>query len=250
MIFSYFDALSGCPLLVDLVGHVRSPKLKELYPSGIGYRTYNMYLHLLSMKREEMLKYADAIGYRDEAEKSNNLFEFAIQVKDVRDLLCEIFSFFLLENVAWFEDFQGYLVFEEVDGVNKNVGFIQSENYENLRLYILQMNYRELDQDTPLTFASPEAREKWEKAMAFVDRGAPNEMDVKRMDIGNMVSKLCSLGNGYTLLNISDLTVFQLYDQFSQAGYLRSSNLSESVFSNHGGDKFNFADWLNPVNQF
>ena len=58
------------------------------------------------------------------------------------------------------------------------------------------------------------------------------------MQLSNIISKLSCVSVGYTLLNIYDLTVFQLYDQFFQYGYLRAMDLSEMAYSNHGGKDF------------
>ena len=67
------------------------------------------------------------------------------------------------------------------------------------------------------------------------------------MELGNIISKLCAANSGYTLLNIYDLTIFQLYDQFFQYGYLRAMDLNERAFSVHGGKEFNFEKWLEPI---
>ena len=65
-----------------------------------------------------------------------------------------------------------------------------------------------------------------------------------------MISKLCAANIGYTLFNIYELTVFQLYDQFFQYGYLRAMNLNEMAYSNHGGEKFDIQAWLKPIIKF
>ena len=69
----------------------------------------------------------------------------------------------------------------------------------------------------------------------------------KRFRIGNIISKLSVLPTGYTLFNIYELTIFQLYDQFIQYGYLRAMGLNEMVYSLNGGEKFKFEDWLKPI---
>ncbi len=43
------------------------------------------------------------------------------------------------------------------------------------------------------------------------------------------------------------VTVFQLYDQFFQYGYLRAMDLSEMAYSNHGGKDFDIQAWLKPI---
>ena len=67
------------------------------------------------------------------------------------------------------------------------------------------------------------------------------------MSLGNVISKLCVVSNSYNLLNIYELTVYQLYDQFSQYCFLRSAEFGERVYSIHGGKKFKFEQWLDPI---
>ena len=46
---------------------------------------------------------------------------------------------------------------------------------------------------------------------------------------------------------LNEVTVFQLYDQFFQYGYLRAMDLSEMAYSNHGGKDFDLQAWLKPI---
>ena len=71
--------------------------------------------------------------------------------------------------------------------------------------------------------------------------------DKPEFHLANIISKLCAVHPSYNLLNIYDLTVFQLYDAFFQYGYMRSTSLSEQIFSNHGGNSFKFENWLKPI---
>ena len=92
--------------------------------------------------------------------------------------------------------------------------------------------------------AQKKAAEEAKKKAA--EEAAKKKAD-KRLQLGNIISKLSCVSTGYTLLNIYNLTVFQLYDQFFQYGYLRAMDLNEMAFSNHGGKNFDIQAWLKPI---
>ena len=92
-------------------------------------------------------------------------------------------------------------------------------------------------------------KELWEKAQEYLRKQAEQTSGENKPEyrLSNIISKVCSIHPSYNLLNVYDLTIFQLYDAFFQLSYMRSSDLSERIFSNHGGDKFHFEDWLKPI---
>ena len=117
---------------------------------------------------------------------------------------------------------------------------------------MLQLNFIGLDQeDEHVTHTSDHSKELWERAQSFLKKQAEakEKEDKPEYHIGNIVSKLCSVHPSYNFLNVWKLTVFQLYDAFFQCSYMRSSDLNEAIFSNHGGDKFSFESWLKPIIQ-
>ena len=67
---------------------------------------------------------------------------------------------------------------------------------------------------------------------------------INTIKIGNIVSKLCVCGIGYTVENIYKLTVYQLYDQFSAYMQNRISQLSENAYAHNGGEDFDVNSWL------
>jgi hypothetical protein len=139
------------------------------------------------------------------------------------------------------------------DGTNKQtvVGEINRDNFDNVRRVILQSNFIGLDKDEePVRHSSEKSKELWEQAQKYLEEQAKSNSgkeEKPEYHISNIISKLCAAHPSYNLLNIFNLTIFQLYDSFFQFGYLRSSDLNERIFSNHGGDKFKFEDWLKPI---
>ena len=253
MRFDYFDMLSGEPIYLQGVGHLRSPLLHELRPmSGIGYRAYNLYLNFLSWDKEHLLKYDQLMQFRG-ASKLNraalNVFDVATLLKQTREFCRGVLSFFMVEDLVWDETGRRYLAMTSGE-VPEVVGEINRDNFEEVRRLMLQFNFVGLDKDdTPAAHSTDKSKELWERTQGFLKEQAETEVkeDKPEYHLSNIISKMCAIHPSYNLLNIYGLTVFQLYDSFFQLGYMRSADLSEQIFSTHGGDKFKFEDWLKPI---
>lgn len=257
MKFAYEDLISGDPIPVQGVGHVRSPFLWELKPTkGVGYWRYNLFMNLMSWEKGEFLVFLDslgAIGKKSRAALENpkvEVFDLLRAIESLREMLRQAMSFFMTENLRWDKSTQAFLAFPKREGAEA-VGRIDRNNFEDVRDMILQMNYvsREREKSKQPKFTSEKSRLMWEKVQQFQKKYSnPKKMDAK-MTLGNIISKLCMASNTYNLLNVYDLTVYQLYDQFFECTHLRVANLSERIFSHYGGKKFKMDQWLEPLNK-
>ena len=249
--FSYEELISGDSIYVADVGHIKSPFLWQLKPTqGIGVWNYNFYLNILSWEKEDFLKFAKstrltAASTFKEKEKLNT-FDVMILMGNFRELLQDAMAFFMDENLVW--DASNYTFEVRSKEDNQIVGYIDRNNFDEVRDMMLQVNYIGLgEQAKPTKFTSDKAKELWELAQKHLKQTNVKNPKDKKMELRNIISKLCAVSSGYTLLNIYNLTVFQLYDQFFQYGYLRAMDLNEMAFSNHGGKNFDFQAWLNPI---
>jgi len=251
MKIEYADLLSGDSILVENAGHFRSPYLYELKPTqGIGWLKYMLYLNIFAWDKTQIIKYAEilqisglkAFNGKDVLTK----FDVITLIPQVRTLLLEALSFFMVERLEWNEPNRCFISFVE----DRPVGIISRDNFESIFQTILQLNYVGLSKDkTPLKFSSEEAKKKWELAQEFLKKQAKKPTDKQtNYSLGNIISKLCCVHNSYNLLNVYNLTVFQLYDQFFQCCYLRTAELNERVYTIHGGDDFHMDSWLKEIN--
>ena len=251
MKFNYEDLLSGDSIPVDGVGHIRSPLLRELKPTqGIGTWTYGLYLNMLVWEKDDLIKFMKiSSGKRLKAlDEDTRLGTFdTITLLEVsRKLLQNAMAFFMDEELVWDDKRHVFLTKSKTNG--ELIGSITRDNFDDVRDMMLQVNYINVGRSAkPVKHSSPKAQALWEKAQQCLKEQAKKSTDDKRMHIGNIISKLCCSGMGYTLLNIYDLTIFQLYDQFFQCGYLRAIGVSEMAFSNHGGKDFDIQAWLKPI---
>lgn len=250
MKFTYSDLISGDSIPVPGVGHIRSPHLWELMPTrGIGLSTYNLYLSVFTTKKDDLLKNInEQLGNAQKVLQNFELletFDILVLFQDTRMLLQAAIAFFMDENLVYNSRAYVFETFSKED--NQKVGVISKENFSEVCALILQANFLETDKiSEPQKFASKKAKKLWERAEKARKKLAPTDDDKKRT-FGNMISKLCASSTGYTLLNIYDLTVFQLYDQYFQFSYLKAMHLTERSYSIYGGKSFKFETWENPI---
>lgn len=251
MKFSYEDLISGDAIFVKGIGHFRSPLLKELKPSGrIGSWTYQLYLNILSWDKKQCLDFMKILTKRKLTKLEENdkmtTFDTMTIIDQSRELLHAAMAFFLREEVKWDKSERAFVTY--LPGTDTVVGGINRDNFEEVRDMMLQLNYISIGESAaPVQHSSAKAKELWERSQRYLkEQGGKSSKD-KNYTFGNIVSKLCAANTGYTLFNIYDLTIFQLYDQFFQYGYLRAMNLNEMAFSNHGGEKFDMQAWLKPI---
>jgi len=244
---TYEDALTGRPVMVDGVGHLRSPQLNELGPDGIGINTYNMYIFIMKSGATQI---AQVLNIDDSQIDTYNMI---ITDASLRALFREALDFFISETVFFDQEAGCYVVaniLDDEESVPQIVGYISKENFDDVRTAILELNYIPISTtDIKTEFSSSAAEEAWKKMQAYEQQLDKKTMQDESLTLGNFISKLCVIHPSYNLLNVYDLTVFQFYDAFYQCSYMRSISFSEAIVSNHGGDSFHFEDWMKPIKQ-
>lgn len=250
MKLSYEDLISGDDIYVDGVGHLKPPKLKDLQPSkGIGMWTYNTYVNILAWQKEDFLNTIRAtMDKRGDMLDNDKLSVFDVMtlVSMSRELLQKALEFFIREDVIWDEELRSFITKTD----DKAIGKISRDNFDEVRNMLLQLNYIGLGKEAkPIKHSSKEAETAWLRAQQYLKQESLKKSEDKTMSLGNIISKLCVASPSYNLLNVYELTIFQLYDQFFQCGYLRAMNLNEMAFSNHGGKDFDIQAWIKPINK-
>jgi len=180
-----------------------------------------------------------------------NVFDVATLLKQTREFCRGVLSFFMVEDLVWDEAHRRYLVMAQDAEEPCVIGEINRDNFDEVRETMLQLNFIGLDKGDapPVQHSDDKSKELWEKVQGHLKEQAQKESkeDKPEYRLSNIISKICAVHPSYNLLNIYGLTVFQLYDAFFQVSYMRSSDLNEQIFSNHGGDKFKFENWLKPI---
>lgn len=229
---------------------VISPKLKDI--CSIGFAAYQYYLSLLFM---DLKTYFDLTGCTkvyetlpDTELAQLSLFDLLTAEENTRQLLASALRFFIPENVTYAGEKNGFLVCS-TDG--SRVGTISGENYSLVCDVIRQRNHFKSAVQEDLT--KMKSKKALEIAKKLAQGRARKNTTVKPdgdMELGNIISAVAGQSQSLNLLNIWDLTVFQLWDSFFR---LSHNNLYaiQAMSVAAWGDKdkhFDAASWFKRIN--
>ncbi len=214
----YFTLLSPDPIPVPQSGSVLSPRLRDI--SAIGYETYQNYLSILVMDVNTyfaMLGQQEAFNLLSEEEKTQwNIFDCLLGAKQTRILLQDILNFFLWEDVTYSSGRHCFLIQKQ----DQNIGTITAENYPAICDLICKRNCIQSQTETSLS------KVKSKKASEIIKKLQKGRAEKKRharadenMELGNIISAVAGKSPSLNLINIWDLTVFQLWDCFSRLSH-------------------------------
>lgn len=218
MKLNYFTLLSPDPISIPNVCSVLSPRLRDI--SAIGYDTYQYYLSILVM---DVRTYFAMLGQQesydlltDEEKVRWNIFDCLLSTQQTRILLQDILNFFLWEDVIYSPGNHGFMVQAE----EEDIGIITAENYLNICDLICKRNCIQSQSETDLS------RVKSKKALEIIQklkkgRAEKNQLTKadKNIELGNIISAVAGKSHSLNLINIWDLTIFQLWDCFSRLSH-------------------------------
>lgn len=215
MKLSCFELLSPDPVFIRNIGSILSPRLRDI--SALGFRTYQYYLSVLLM---DLKSYLSLIGqggkyelFTEEDRAQINLFDLILMNEQSTALLLEILNFFIREEVTHCPGENCLTVKKD----QETVGMITAANYPLLCDLICQRNYiRSRRDEDPSKVKSKKAAEILKKLQKGRDRNARQSTPDQNMELGNIISAVANKSQSLNILNIWDLTVYQLWDCFSR----------------------------------
>ncbi len=240
MQLSYFELLSPDPIYIQKSGGIISPRLKDI--SSIGFNTYQYYLSILLMDLKAyfaMLDKAEQYEALSKEDKSQiNIFDLLIMNEQSTALLENILNFFIKETVTYSSQNRNFLIYDN----EEVVGIITKENYSRICDLIFQRNCIKSEHKEDLSkVKSKKALEIMKKLQKGRAVKAKQSKSDKNMELGNIISAVANKSHSLNILNIWDLTVFQVWDCF-----LRLSNNSiydiQSMSVAAWGNKDNYFD--------
>ncbi len=247
---NYFELLSPDPINLPNVGGIISPTLKAI--SSIGINTYQYYLSILLM---DLKSFFTSLGQpeqyealSDEERTQMNIFDLLMANEQFAALLQTILNFFIDEDVVYSSQNKCFLV--QKDGAA--IGLITKEIYPKICDLICQRNCIKTNQEENLSkVKSKKALEIMKKLQKGRSEKAKQNKSDKNMELGNIISAVANKSHSLNILNIWDLTVFQVWDCFS-----RLSNNSiydiQSMSVAAWGNKDNYFDataWFKRIYQ-
>ena len=211
----YLDLLSPEPIRMENVGGILSPKLRDI--ASIGYGTYHFYLELLLMDLEKyfsMIGHAEDYGRLSDEEKSElDMFDFWTANEQSADLLKKVLNFFIKEEVVYSGQDRCFLI----QNGNGNIGVITRDSYPQVRDIICQRVCIRPGQEEDLSkVKNKKALEIAKKLQKGRSQKKKQEKADKNMELGNIISAVANRSPSLNILNIWNLTVYQLWDCFSR----------------------------------
>lgn len=243
---------SKLPFVARGIGALKSPKLADISPNNFeNWQMYVLCTQVLFGDKKEIIFLGKGIGdnndydtltdYKIEITSKFNLITSSV---DLREALCEALTLFFCNKIVFHSETNSFWVFDVSKETPIHVGIINNENYLVVEDVLKQLLHCESEyEDDEENYEDEASKELWERAKKYRNQSNQSaNSDTYAMD--NIISKLSTCGIGYTVENIYELTVYQLYDQFSSYTQNRISQLSENAYAHNGGENFNAMAWL------
>lgn len=240
MKLNYFELISPDPIHIQNVGGVLSPTLKDI--SKIGINTYQFYLNIILMDLKTyfaMIKQSERFEQLSDEDKNNlSVYDLLTAEDENVKLLQNALDFFIDESVIWSKQHNAFLICKD-DNV---IGFITKEIYPQICDLICQRNYIKSNLEEDLSkIKNKKALEIMKKLQKGRSEKAKATKTDKNMELGNIISAVANRSQSLNMINIWDLTVYQVWDCFSR---LSSNNIYniQSMSVAHWGNKDNYFD--------
>ena len=237
---NYFELISPDPIYIQNVGGILSPKLKDI--SRIGINTYQFYLNIILMDLKTyftMVNQSEQFeSLSDEYKENLSVYDLLISEEENAKLLQNALDFFIAETVIWSKEHNAFLIYKD-DNI---IGFITKEIYLQICDLICQRNYIKSNLEDDLSkIKSKKALEIMKKLQKGRSEKAKVAKTDNNMELGNIISAVANRSQSLNMINIWDLTVYQVWDCFSR---LSNNNIYDiqSMSVAHWGNKDNYFD--------
>lgn len=213
---------------------VRQPTLGDIVE--VGYGQYQGYISTFLIKKSELLK---ALGAEDGPEYDPySLWDIMLVIPELQANLLAALGFFVIGQIAVAD---GCIC---VDG-----RALSSADLYDIAAAAMKISNIETDDESQHVFASERSRRLWEK----MQKGRAGLRKAKNqdgnIDLLNLTSAVAAKGCGYTLFNVWELTVYQLYDQFARMNVNVQMDIYSSRWAAWGKDDFDVSMWFKNLTQ-
>lgn len=264
----YFTLLSPEPISINGVFNIKSPTLREISKIGNGLQSfyvYRTYVNSLLMDKDSYYETINNNGeeyfynYTDNdkntilnikaqydnmsVEDKNKIHFFDLLKYDINllNIITEALNFFIIENVSFSTDNCVFLISNEE---NKLLGYLDNNSYKLITDIIFQrINIKKEDSEYDGAKVKNKLASKLLEKMKKANKIKKQKED-KKMEMPNIISSLAAHGEGLNIINIWDLTVYQLYDQFTRQRLGDSFKLSSANVAAWGDSEGKFDDTI------
>lgn len=243
----YDILISPYSLSLEKVGHIRSPTLREVFSPAVTYHLYKLYISILLLTPQA---YFDEIrkdnkewftSLSDEERSKLTMFDLTSADVQLQHIYQDIFNLFFEEDVLWSaeSDIAGFFVKDN----EHIIGFIHRENFSDVLDVILQRCAVGAASAQKPKFKNKKVQDDWERKEAEKRKLQKNtQKSDLRFEIPNIISAYAASNHSnINMINIWDLTIFQLRDQFEREQYAQGFDINKMSVA-HWGDKENHFD--------
>lgn len=230
----YLSLLHSDPIFVPMVGSIRIPTVNDVRKLG---GLYAAYMEVLCLDDKELAEHLNI------PLSGCSRYEFVITNQKLKDFYTQIFDFFFIQSVV-FQEFSNFWIL--TDDNKRCTGTINEENFHDVCNCILICNHLEAKKSTELKFYNEKARLIYEKMKKNPFKKTNAGI---RASIGDVVSAVASNSSVYSLFNIWDLTVYQLYDQFAKLNQRVHFDVASRQWAAYPSEKFDLSQWYTAPQQ-
>lgn len=257
MTLSYWDLISLTPHKLKDIGAVKSVTLKEIDNLPNKYESYQLFIHLFMIKKEEFYRinnFTDNdIQYIESSFSESGsivtIYDLLISFQNTLGSLLLALNFFFDEEVVFDNNHKIFITYKETkktdDGAEQvvPVGYITRDNFSTVSSVILQRCAIDInsDEQEEKVFKTEKAKRLWEKIHQPKAKTEREKKLESNYDLANIISALAARKLGLTMMNIWDMTVYNIYDQFNRERHGAVYDISKRSVSTWG-DKENHFD--------
>lgn len=241
MELTYFDLLSPEPIYFQNIGGIKCPTLREI--SNLTYHVYQTYLAVLSMTPKKYFEMTNQSQYyeslSDDEKASFHIYDLITQNKQLLPITENALNFFLEYESKYDEQSHSFFLFKNIN--EPSVGFIKKSMWIQLCDIILQRNFITPQNEDLSKVKNKKALSIMQKLQKGRESKEKKAKADKNMEIGNIISAVAHKGNSLNIINIWDITIYQLWDAFYRTCNNHVLNI-QSMSVAAWGDKNNLFD--------
>jgi hypothetical protein len=231
---------------------VRQPTLHEIF-RVVGHDRYSGFLYVIGISIDQFMESMEKGGARsvadaykaltDEQRSQIHRFDLLLAEPSWRGILMDALSFFICGDLDF--DLQHSALYVVSD--NGRV-MMDGDLFDSVRDFVFQAARLKHEESKPTGFVNAAAKAAYEKLQALKAEQATTAKKKESkgdpdMELWNLIGAVAAHSRGYNLLNIFELTVYQLYDQFERINNQEYLDGYASKWAAWGKDSFDFGGW-------
>lgn len=222
MKLDYMLLLNHSPIELINIGKIIPYTLQELRDN---LNEYDISINTLTMTPQSYFEHIDTerkdwfFDLPQEQRDAMNMYFLIRGNNDLQEMYRRAFSFFMLEKVEYSDALEMFVTYTEKDENGKiiPIGVIREETFKDVIDCIMQLYCISLeDKEKKVKFKNSKARKVWEKIQKGKKDFDKTNPQSKKFELANIISAVSAKSQSLNIINIWELTVFQLYDQFQR----------------------------------